>query len=359
MRESRTRNTYDRNEFCNFVENIAKKTRGSANSYGSYLNGVSSLLGKPVADLAATVEALEDELRQLRLHGYGKWGSALKHLYWYYHNQKPILRCREERIIDDDELRSVVCFDDLTTPLYRYMSMKRYYELIENRYNALAHISHWEDPYEGFIYRGGIEGAGNETNQDRIYDLYKSVYGQSWTIEEKESDVLWRAMANGKRGDLVRVRTDVRKLAQSLLQNVDSSRCSARGLMRIARIEYKDDAEFDKMLNAENLKQLLDGDDADRLLGFLFFKRTAFMAEQEVRVVVIADRDCIDSSKCKQGDLLKFEIDPGRLIDEVLADPCMTRRDYEQLICRTKFAIPELHTDRIKKSRLFDWPAIK
>ena len=352
---------YDSKSFREFLVNNGIST-DSANSYASYLNGISDLLGKPIGELAADKDALNDELRQIHIYDRGKWTSALKWLFRFFHkNQEPHLKSCEDRQISDDQLSAIVKFDgecikNLDAPIFRYMSVDRYYELIEDRYIALTHISHWEDPYEGFIYRGGI--GTNNGQADDIYDLFKSVYGQSWTVEGQESDVLWRAMANGKRGDLVRIKTTVRKLAECLMQQTKSSAISCRGLMRIARIEYKDEAKFNDELNQDNLARLLNGDE-ERRLGFLFFKRKEFELEQEVRVAVLADEDCINRSECNRGDLLKFEVDPGKLIEEVLVDPCMGRREYEQLVCRTKFAVPELPLDKITPSKLFTWPVIR
>ena len=352
---------YDHKEFCEFLmkNGIASN---SADSYASYLNGISDLLGKPIDALAENDETLNDELRQLLIYDRGKWSAALKWLFKFLHgNQEPHLKSCEDRQIGDDQLKAVVKIDkeyikNLTDPIFRYMPADRYYELIEDRYIALTHVSNWEDPYEGFIYRGGI-GANNGL-ADGIYDLFKSVYGQSWTAEGKEFDVLWRAMAKGTRGGLVRIQTTVRKLAECLLQQVKPSAISGKGLMRIARIEYKDEAKFNDALNQDNLVRLLNGDE-ERRLGFLFFKRKEFELEREVRVAVLADDDCINRSECKRGDLLKFKVDPGKLIEDVLVDPCMGRRDYERLVCRTKFAVPELSLDKIKKSKLFDWPVIR
>jgi hypothetical protein len=178
----------------------------------------------------------------------------------------------------------------------------------------------------------------------------------------EESDVLWRAMANGERGNIVRVQTTVRKLAKSLLNAVfdKSSKCSLAGTMKIGRIEYKSEAEFCEMLSTENIETLINNADADRQLDFLFFKRSEFEAEKEIRLAVFADRSCVDRSKCNRGDLLKFDVDPGELIESVLADPCMDRRKYEQLICRTKFAMSdEVGIDIIGKSQLFNWPVVR
>lgn len=351
-----TKFKYEREKFREFLEKQMGKSCGTAHSYASYLDNVSELLGKEIDNLASTDEAINEELRMLRVLEKGRFSSALKYLYRFYHDKVPQLKSREDRVIADDELQAIACLD-LETKIYRYMPTERYYDLIENRRNALTHISHWEDPYEGFIYRGGLNVCADGGVQDRIYDLYKYVYGQSWTLQHGESDVLWRAMANGKRGDLVRVKTNVRKLAQSLLQNVNSPSVFA-GQFRIAPIEYKPEAKFNMELNGDNLARLLNGD-VECKLGFLFFKREEFSLEQEVRVVILADSCCIDFSKCKRGDLLKFEVDPNDLIEEVLVDPCMKRRDYEQLVCRTKFAVPELHFEKIRRSSLFDWPVIR
>lgn len=352
---------YDRKEFHEFLVNNGIST-DSANSYASYLNGVSDLLGKSIDALAANEKALNDELRQILIYDRGKWTSALKWLFKFFHgNQEPHLKSCGASQISDDQLSAIVKIDGedikkLDDPIFRYMPVDRYYELIEERYIALTHISHWEDPYEGFIYRGGI--GANNVHADDIYDLFKSVYGQSWTVEGKESDVLWRAMANGKRGGLVRIQTTVRQLAACLVRKVNPSMISGKGLMRIARIEYKDEANFNEELNQENLARLLNGDEECKL-GFLFFKRIEFEQEREVRVAVLADEDIINRSECKRGDLLKFKVNPIELIDEVLVDPCMGRREYERLVCRTKFAVPELAVDQIKQSKLFTWPVIR
>jgi hypothetical protein len=130
--------------------------------------------------------------------------------------------------------------------------------------------------------------------------------------------------------------------------------------MKIGRIEYKSEAEFCEMLSTENIETLINNADADRQLDFLFFKRSEFEAEKEIRLAVFADRSCVDRSKCNRGDLLKFDVDPGELIESVLADPCMDRRKYEQLICRTKFAMSdEVGIDIIGKSQLFNWPVVR
>lgn len=357
---------YNRDLFHRFLVKQMQMQHDSANSYVSYVNNVSKLLGKSINELASDAASVEEEVDKVLLHGKRNWRYGLIALYRFYHdNQLPSFSTGGARDVSEEEVNSIVHCDDgyiknLDTRIFRYMPVERYYNLIEDCYISLTHISHWEDPYEGFIYRGGMNGTNTETRQDRIYNLYKTAFGQSWMIEHDESDVLWRAMANGKRGGLVRIQTTVRKLAENLLQNVKPLVSGSKRLMRIARMEYKDEAEFEEMLTAENLDGLINNNDEDRQLRFLFFKRNEFRDEKEVRIAVLADRDQILRSKCNRGDLLKFEVSPSTLLEKVLADPCMDRREYEQLVCRTKFALSdEMGVNLIKKSKLFDWPVIR
>lgn len=104
------------------------------------------------------------------------------------------------------------------TKIYRYLALERYYELIEDGVNALSHLSLWEDPYEAFILRAGntyLDGAGRKD----VYDKFKGVYGQSRTVQEGESDVLWRAM--GKRGNTVRIQTRCGKREDNIISSLN------------------------------------------------------------------------------------------------------------------------------------------
>lgn len=235
---------------------------------------------------------------------------------------------------------------DRETKIFRYMPLGRYYELIEDRYNALSHLSLWEDPFEAFVLRAGISYCEGEKRLD-IYERFKSVYGQSWTTRESESDVIWRAM--GKRGYTVRVETTVGKLIDSLGQS--GVRC---GNVRVGKIAYKTEAEFNEKLVADNLRAVLEGD-VEEVMDFFFVKRDAFALEEEVRVIAVPEIRELNRDKCKKGHLLKFEIVPKDLIVSVLADPKMDRRDYEQLVCRTLFVDDDIKVDQ---SRLFAWPEL-
>jgi len=230
------------------------------------------------------------------------------------------------------------------TKIFRYLPVDRYLELIEEGFNALTHLTLWEDPYEAFILRAGITYQNGDKRED-IYNVFKNVYGQSWTLREEESDVIWRAMV--KRGDGVRIQTTVGKLADSL--------CSFKGNnIRIAPVAYVDRARFNALLICDELNQAVNGDVDDKL-SFFFMKRNEFSLEDEVRVIAIPDENDLDKDKCKKGHLLKFRIESADFIENVLADPMMDRRKYEQMVCRTRHVSQQI---KIRMSDLFTWPTM-
>ena len=255
--------------------------------------------------------------------------------------------------LSDEILESIVGRDDrlqLDTPIYRYLSMEHFLDMIENKRNVLMHVSYWDDPFEAFLFRGGIASALEEgENAGNLYDAFKFLYGQSWTFSDKESDVVWRAM--GERGTVVRIQSTVRKLAASVLSQGGKS---AGGWRKIARIRYLPDEEFNRLLTHDMVERILHGDDDAREIC-LFRKREAFGLENEVRLVIIPQAESLDRDRCVHGGMLKLDIEPGSFIESVLADPAMSRRIFEQLVCRVRHVSPEID---VEQSGLFAWPCI-
>ena len=239
------------------------------------------------------------------------------------------------------------------TPIYRYISAERYFELIEKRENSFSHISMWEDPYEAFLLRtaaDSAEQAGDEEAEKSVYDKYKFFYGQCWTICGDESDLRWRAC--GARGMVVRIKTTIKKLLESLPCDEKSSGPSftAAGFVKYA----KNQKAFDRLITRKNIQKILN-DDCARMEMF-FQKRKEFESEQEFRVIIESNDTILDREGDKDGRFLKFKIDPAVLVEEVLVDPCMSHREYEQLICRTRHRYHEI---KIKQSGLFKWPRFR
>lgn len=237
----------------------------------------------------------------------------------------------------------------LATPIYRYLPVERYFELLERKVNSLSHITMWEDPYEGFIFRAAAETDSEQAMQ--IYDRFKYYYGQCWTLCKDESDLRWRA--SGARGTVVRIKTTVGKLCESLVKMTGRS-SDPDAKVVLGKIKYEVTGIFDDRLTEERLWHALNGAEHDRLELF-FVKREEFKSEDEFRVIVHAVESDLDRERDTDGRFLKYEIDPEVLIDEVLVDPCMPRDKWEQLVCRSLHC---LGGDKLYQSQLFNWPRI-
>lgn len=238
------------------------------------------------------------------------------------------------------------------TPIFRYLSRERFLEMVEGGVNVFAHLSMWEDPYEAFLLRAALLHSHEEGSADlSLYGRYKSVYGQCWTYNSKDSDLLWRA--NGRRGDVVRIKSTVKKLLTSIVDADKTSDKNGLSLLQIGEVEYVEKAKLDRMISDRCVVEDV-MEDPKRKMEFFFKKRIGFDDEKEVRAIMdVQDDNCLDMDTDINGSLLRFRICPEELIDEVLVDPCMGRREYEQLICRVLHRCPNLE---IRQSTLFKWP---
>lgn len=240
--------------------------------------------------------------------------------------------------------------------VYRYISVERYFDLVEKKILSLSHITMWEDPYEGFIFRVMADSVRDVQEKIRVYDLFKYYYGQSWTVNGDEADETWRA--HGKRGTVVRIKTTVDKLCRCLtdMPNGSGRACPVTSDVKVGLVRYaKSDAEFNSLLNIDTLREALNGEEQDRLRMF-FNKRRQFKSEAEFRIMVHANENDLDREHDTDGRFLKITVDPRELIDEVLVDPCMDRKEYEQLICRTRHFCNNIYP---RQSDLFNWPKIE
>ena len=242
---------------------------------------------------------------------------------------------------------------NLDMPIYRYMKKVRFLEMVEKGVNVFSHLSLWEDPYEAFLLRSAISychRAGEVREERSFYDEYKFVYGQSWTTNGEESDLLWRA--NGERGEVVRIQTTIRKLFGIFKPTGSESGGKTRlAEVQMGKVEYVEQREIDRIIaDSEFVKSVIRN--RDERMRLFFKKRREFAGEEEFRCLfVVQTEDCIDMDMDSNGSLMKFRLDPKTFFDEVLLDPCMGRRECEQLICRILYRCPE-------RSQLFNWPEI-
>ena len=231
---------------------------------------------------------------------------------------------------------------DETTYVYRYMPSDRFIDMLENRINTFAHISKWDDPFEGFIFKSAIPYYSEQPEvATNLSSLYASCYGQCWTLEEKESDLRWRAYCPNGNG--VRIRTTVGTLKQLMPNYALDSRL------------------LSGMVSYSGVPSVIHGNTMLNVARLLFVKHRHFDIEKEYRLIGFvgkADRDLIrkhQSKFCCRSGFLQGPLD-NKLFEgidsEILADPRMSERELDQLRCRL---IQADFTTEIKQSDVYRW----
>ena len=244
------------------------------------------------------------------------------------------------------------------TKIWRYIGINTFYKMLESGTNAFSHISKWEDPFEGFIFKCSqimLDGAPVD-----LHYVYKNYYGQCWTLDGRESDFRWRAYGN--RGRMLRIQTTVGKLFDSLKSITPANRLHTA--CRMGCVVYKDSTSFKKEIDEIGNKDVINsnGLTPDRLL---FIKRNEFKEEDEFRVVLnvvpfLHERALKDGNNVNDLDLhdgqAAYKTSVLDLIDEILIDPCMNQNMVDHLMCRVAIADKKMKGLIPRQSDLFKWP---
>lgn len=178
--------------------------------------------------------------------------------------------------------------------LYRYISFETFINLVVMKKDMFKRPCKWEDTYEGFM----LELLDNKQKQSEVIkQLFKVLspqnpkatidnfmrlwyakwfcYGQCWTMQQEETDAMWRIYSYGKRA--IRVQSTAEKIKEMLAKSPTTVDC----LVEIDKVEY--DITDENFINTQaellrNTKKISDP---------FFHKRKAFIHEAETRVVLI------------------------------------------------------------------------
>lgn len=235
------------------------------------------------------------------------------------------------------------------TPIFRYISVENFYRLLEDGENALAHFSRWDDPFEGFVFKGMAFLSETKEFVD-LHDLYSDYYGQCWTLDGAESDMRWRACACGTRGHLVRIESTVGKLFDGLKSIEPKNRLHVA--CRIGKVKYEDEQWIRERMENVNLIEEIKNEPSE----LLFIKRKEFESENEFRIVLdvkqYKDHPQWTNLSFKNG-MAVYKVQFDSLVKSILADPCMPRHDFEHLLCRMRQKPSQV---KVEQSTLFQWP---
>jgi hypothetical protein len=203
---------------------------------------------------------------------------------------------------------------DLDRYVYRVFSFKRLEEMFQEKKLTLVKPKLWDDPFENFILNSKGKTKSGETFEMAFRNNF---YGQCWSLT-KESDAMWRIYSPTKDG--VKVKTTIRKLINQLYNTSGTFKDLSAF---IGRVKYQSKKDLLKMLSdkATMTGKILDQTGRGQASTF-FFKRWAFRHENEVRLIY-------NGQENQQYDTYKFNFNPIDLIEDIVFDPRIDKKQYE------------------------------
>lgn len=223
------------------------------------------------------------------------------------------------------------------TKIYRIFPRKRFFELFEERKNALVRPKKWNDPFENIFLNSPVKNTNGENGS---FDFHDDVYAQCWTLETA-SDAMWQIYSREE--DAIRLRTTVEKLICSM-RAVHGNWADA--CCFIGRIKYHTESE----LREFGKSMFIDYFGAEAIARSLLIKRKAYKYENEVRLIYIAP------NKTKDSDYVyKYKVDPLKVFDQAMIDGRVSKEEFDtfknEVVKRTG-----LRKERIKRSVLYSQP---
>lgn len=226
------------------------------------------------------------------------------------------------------------------TPIYRVIRAEHLIGMVSNCNNTLLHISAWEDPFEAFLLQQEVHDAHH--NPVDISTFYENVYGQCWSLNDKETDATWRIYSPEKDGILVK--TTFGKLWDGFYNPRFKS---APFSFAIGKVSYHDEIDIVSTFNGYHFSDILD-DQLVKITKSLLIKRREFEYENELRII-FHNCDKMAYFISPEGKkLLSYKIEPQSFIDDLVADPRMPDTVFNHL--KSTLISAGFH---IKKSALY------
>ena len=163
--------------------------------------------------------------------------------------------------------------------IYKYMSFEQFVSMVEKNQLYLTRIDRWEDVYEGVLIKVLFNKLKEECfgNYQKIgiYNIleqrvFQSIYAQSWSTKEAESDAMWRIYSPNNIG--VRIKVDCDKTRDRINTSI---KCKGY-IMKDFKVTYEDEIPYP---NTALKDFILD----DEIMYPIKYKRVAFQHEDEYR----------------------------------------------------------------------------
>ena len=224
------------------------------------------------------------------------------------------------------------------TNIYRIFAREHFFELFENRQNALLVPRMWSDPFENVFLRSQVKFLSD--GEIGTFGFRDDLYGQCWT-REPVSEAIWQIYSRDESG--IRVRTTVGKLIESMRDaHGEQSNLSCF----IGLVKYMTDKqlrEFGKTAFRDHISSRV-------VARSLLVKRKAYRFENEVRLIYFNHNKVRNA----QG-VYRYRLDPLAVFDQVMFDGRVSVEEYsalkKEVVERTGISIR-----RVKRSLLYSQP---
>lgn len=209
--------------------------------------------------------------------------------------------------------------------IYRVFEIEHLLEWFKTGKVAFCRPDKWEDPWEAFLFRKAF--YFNKDNRGFI-PYHKLCYAQCWTLNDKDSDLIWKLYSPNKNG--VRVEISINKMYEQITSSnefINYHHDFHKPECFMGLVEYLEKKEV-KTPN-QKIKKYLNNDIKTMnkcrieksIIEILFRKITEYTHENEFRIVFSTnnfDEICSNTPK-----LFHFTVNPFETIKEVLFDPRM------------------------------------
>ncbi|MBI3775011.1 MAG: DUF2971 domain-containing protein [Gammaproteobacteria bacterium] len=197
-------------------------------------------------------------------------------------------------------------------PIFRVLDFNFLLDIFKHRRLILRRPSKWDDPFENVLLKVKtiLKSSGEEVGIRGVLDIF---FGQCWSDNPQETDATWRIYSPNSNG--VRIATTVSSLFDSIRLAPD--RATSTNVF-LGKVKYKTVEEIVDFIGySQNATRVILSADGRAAAEWLLIKRTEFMHESEVRLLL---RDPLQTVPQYEPQCV-VSVDPFQLIHEIVFDP--------------------------------------
>jgi hypothetical protein len=221
--------------------------------------------------------------------------------------------------------------------IYRFLPLRYFLQLLDNRCLFFPRVSTWEDPYELFLFKQRfIDAKGIPIN---VFSQSEHIFGQCWTTQ-RDSDALWRIYSPDLMS--VRIKTTKRMIESFIEQNQGNGL-----LIKSDMVDYQAQNQIETWLKSLSPSSI----NTIPLIESLFIKRNSFAHEKEFRII-IWETDFNEYGTYKSSSkYMNLPIDPQKFILEVNLDPRLSQEEVN--LWKPAISLRLGSSCRVSQSRLY------